>query len=470
MTTIALTGISTTYSFDPSTGQPINEEIGTATLTTIVSQDQTFEFSAAGLGLVNATGSLFKTTLSGLNGQIVDSSDPFSIDPSLKSKADLFVMRWEEDGVQKSAVMVDFSTRVALPAGSAPAAPTPTGSSQLFVLGGDALPAFADVAAYTLWAESAEKDYAGLLATPFIPGTPFDLRDIPGASISEDDVISGLILPGYIIVGDGNDFVDGEFSEEISIIGGAGNDTLEGGKFEDFLMGNADHDRLVGRGGDDTMLGGTGNDTMNGNVGDDEMFGGSGNDRMRGGAGEDSLFGNSGDDTIDGGRNHDTVDGGGGNDLLAGDHGNDVMFGQSGNDTMAGGEGRDTLNGGAGDDVLTGDAGRDRLVGNSGDDTLIGGVDNDVLRGGAGADVFVFGFGHDQDRIVDFTDNVDRLDITSGRYATVSEMLDDATEIDGDVLLLTTGTSLGSNADWVLIENITIAQLTDDIDLTSNLF
>lgn len=69
-----------------------------------------------------------------------------------------------------------------------------------------------------------------------------------------------------------------------------------------------------------------------------------------------------------------------------------------------------TLVGGAGNDVLLGGAGDDRLAGRGGDDRL---------EGGAGADVFVFDIpaGGD-DRIVDFQDGLDQIEIAAAAGAT----------------------------------------------------
>jgi len=53
------------------------------------------------------------------------------------------------------------------------------------------------------------------------------------------------------------------------IIGGAGNDTLDGADANDTLYGN---------GGNDTLYGGSGTDILNGGSGADTMAGGTGND------------------------------------------------------------------------------------------------------------------------------------------------------------------------------------------------
>jgi Ca2+-binding RTX toxin-like protein len=69
---------------------------------------------------------------------------------------------------------------------------------------------------------------------------------------------------------------------------------------------------------------------------------------------------------------------------------------------------------------LSGDAGNDRLIGGAGNDTLIGGTGNDILDGGLGNDVITTGLGRDRivlhrgqgfDRVTDFRNNQDKIDL-----------------------------------------------------------
>jgi VCBS repeat-containing protein len=69
------------------------------------------------------------------------------------------------------------------------------------------------------------------------------------------------------------------------------------------------------------------------------------------------------------------------------------------------------------DDQLTGGIGNDDLNGGAGNDTITGGIGNDLLTGGEGDDLFVFvnnDFG--QDRIDDFEDGLDLLDLSFTNY------------------------------------------------------
>lgn len=71
-----------------------------------------------------------------------------------------------------------------------------------------------------------------------------------------------------------------------------------------------------------------------------------------GGNGDDSLNGIAESDTIRGGRGADTLAGSGGDDVLSGELGQDLLQGGDGNDTLSGGEGVDNLEGGLGADTF----------------------------------------------------------------------------------------------------------------------
>lgn len=137
-------------------------------------------------------------------------------------------------------------------------------------------------------------------------------------------------------------------------------------------------------------------------------------------AGNDILAGSDAANRINAGKGHDFVSGLGGNDTLLGGDGFDRLYGGSGNDLLRGGKQHDTLLGNAGSDTLRGEAGNDRLdggaradrlFGGAGKDTLIDGSGADRLSGGAGADVFVLVQDRATDRIMDFQDGLDRIDL-----------------------------------------------------------
>lgn len=132
-------------------------------------------------------------------------------------------------------------------------------------------------------------------------------------------------------------------------------------------------------------------------------------------------------ETLSGTEGDDTIEGLGGNDLLYGLDGNDILRGGDGIDNISGGDGDDRLEGGDGIDYLYDDFGNDVVdggegddhisnTGGAGDDLLIGGSGADLLSGGTGGDLFRFfdgdsGTGTQADRITDFVNWVDKIDL-----------------------------------------------------------
>jgi Ca2+-binding RTX toxin-like protein len=144
-----------------------------------------------------------------------------------------------------------------------------------------------------------------------------------------------------------------------NVIGGAGNDSVQGDRLVNVLTGNA---------GDDILSGGDEGNAGDGEAGD-TLYGNAGNDTLSGEAGKDTLFGGADNDVLDGGADNDSLDGGTGIDTISGGDGDDTIYGQ---------EDVDTLQGDAGEDKLYGGTGNDFLVGGDGDDILDGGANNDT--------------------------------------------------------------------------------------------
>ncbi|PHZ85144.1 hypothetical protein CRD36_06945 [Paremcibacter congregatus] len=128
----------------------------------------------------------------------------------------------------------------------------------------------------------------------------------------------------------------------------------------------------------------TENLTVIGKNGNDSITTGEGNDTIKGGAGNDFLVGKGGDDIIEGEEGEDNISGGAGNDNLEGGEGNDLVFGGVGDDTIAGGFGDDLLSGGEGIDVLSGEEGDDTFIfsdrASDLEDQFLGGAGYDTLQ------------------------------------------------------------------------------------------
>jgi len=137
----------------------------------------------------------------------------------------------------------------------------------IFVIDGAPLPAITNAAEWNAF-------NGGLtgIAIPtgtYGPGTAIPLTSL-GATVGEDDIITGT---------NGRDV----------FTSGAGDDVINGLGDNDRLFGGGDNDELFGDSGKDELFGGHGNDKLFGGSGDDKLFGGHGNDELRGGNGRDIL-------------------------------------------------------------------------------------------------------------------------------------------------------------------------------------
>jgi RTX calcium-binding nonapeptide repeat (4 copies) len=143
-----------------------------------------------------------------------------------------------------------------------------------------------------------------------------------------------------------------------------------------------------------------------------------------------------------------------GDDFLTGTAGRDIISSLNGNDTILGLAGNDRLSGDAGDDRLTGGAGNDTLLGESGNDYLDGEAGNDVLTTGTGRDQVALRRRQGFDRITDFQNNQDKIDLIGIRFGqlTLQQRRDDVlVKQGGSNLLLIEDTNLRvmNRADFV---------------------
>ena len=122
------------------------------------------------------------------------------------------------------------------------------------------------------------------------------------------------------------------------------------------------------------------------------------------------------------------------NDTIYGTSGKDVIKGLAGNDRLYGGAGADVIVGGSGNDAVKGGGGNDRQYGGTGRDVLSGDAGNDVLTGGLDADTFRFRGNWGDDRITDFQNGVDRLDLRSTELS-FGELSVSQRDMDGDGLV-----------------------------------
>lgn len=245
-----------------------------------------------------------------------------------------------------------------------------------------------------------------------------------------------------------------------------------GGSGNDMIIGRGGDDQLYGMDGNDILLGGVGADALSGGAGRDRAaywtaqtgvlvdlsFAGSNTGDAAGDTfdGIEDIQGSDHGDELLGNNRANTLWGAGGEDVLIGRGGDDRLFGMEGDDVLVGGAGADQLVGGSGmdraaywtsktglvvdlanaarntgeaagdtfdaiealqgsgfNDDLSGNGAANWLYGMDGEDRLDGKAGADVLFGGAGADVFIFADAGDADRVADFEQGSDRLDLSA---------------------------------------------------------
>ena len=297
-------------------------------------------------------------------------------------------------------------------------------------------------------------------------GSRLEVRTASSELIGEGESLSTVFGPIdpisriTIIGGDGDDVLSAEgVTEDVLIIGGAGNDTItggdgndliDGGEGNDVIIGGLGNDNIVGGDGDDVITGGAGNDILTGADGNDILVGGGGTDEITGGAGIDTnsfagiglgviaTVNSAGNGTATYGAVNETFTGienltGSDNDdvLTATGAAANVLLGGAGNDILAGGGGTDIIDGGEGIDTnsfagiglgvtaainddgtgtavygainetfagienLTGSDNDDNLTGNALDNVIDGGLGNDTVTGAGGDDILLGGAGND---------------------------------------------------------------------------
>ncbi len=169
-----------------------------------------------------------------------------------------------------------------------------------------------------------------------------------------------------------------------AIVGGSGNDTINGTSDNDVIFDAGGNNTINGKGGNDTICTGSGNDKIDGGAGDDTIDAGGGNNTVDGSGGNDQITTGAGNDKIDGGAGDDTIDGGGGNNTVNGSGGNDKITTGAGNDKIDGGAGDDTIDAGGGNNTVDGSGGNDKITTGPGNDKIDGGAGFDTCKPGGG--------------------------------------------------------------------------------------
>ena len=200
---------------------------------------------------------------------------------------------------------------------------------------------------------------------------------------------------------------------------GAGRASDDGFGDEDRFTFNDDHFQLRGSNFKDTIRGSDGNDSFIGRGGDDVIDGRGGSDEVR--------FDRSGVGAVvvdlQAGTARGTWDGAAFSYRLSNIE--NVRGSRNDGDRLYGNNAENRLRGRGGDDIIEGRGGNDRLGGDAGDDILVGGPGENRYNGGDGRDTFVIGFSRDGNyqRIDDFTDGEDRIDLNAWGIPSHSDLL-----------------------------------------------
>ena len=202
---------------------------------------------------------------------------------------------------------------------------------------------------------------------------------------------------------------------------------LTGTSGNDMLQANSDENWVVdGLAGNDTITTLGGNDVITGGAGNDNISAGGGNDVIRySGTGEgfDSVNGGDGTDRIEAaakGTKIGLTSVTGVESITSNGLANVSILGSSGSDTLD--FTNVTLTGIA---SINGGAGNDTILGSAGADTIIGLAGADILSGNGGADIFDYNVathsrGTTRDRILDFEDGTDKIDLAGIDASTAS--------------------------------------------------
>ena len=290
-----------------------------------------------------------------------------------------------------------------------------------------------------------------------------------------DDVLTGDAGKNFLYGQDGNDQLFGLAGDD-KLFGGAGHDHLHGGSGAELLDGGSGFDlaRYVnsnagvtvdlttgtGSGGDaegDQLVGiehaqgSNFDDILTGDATKNFLYGQDGNDQLFGLAGDDKLFGGAGHDDLYAGSGAELLDGGTGFDLARYINSSAGVTVDLTTGTGSGGDAEgdqlvriEHVMGSNFDDVLTGDAGKNFLYGQDGNDQLFGLAGDDKLFGGAGSDTFIMASGDGADSIHDFVSGAgsdDLLDVSSFGFASLTDILNNASQVGGDVVITLDGTT-----------------------------
>lgn len=226
---------------------------------------------------------------------------------------------------------------------------------------------------------------------------------------ADEDSIRSQRSPAWLAGDAGSDTIVAE--ARATLLGGEGEDFLQGTVESNLIFGNQDADTILGGAQRrDSLYGGKGNDSigffiagggnnLNLTIVGTGFAGNEGSNWLRGDLGDDFVAGINQRDTLYGGRGNDSLRTVGSNSYVSGDLDNDTLWAVNSTSANVFGAGvifagleRITLLGGAGNDSLYGaigefGSGRNLYEGGEGNDTIFAFAAQDTARGGDGNDL-----------------------------------------------------------------------------------
>ncbi len=233
------------------------------------------------------------------------------------------------------------------------------------------------------------------------------------------DPCVGPAPPGAIVGGSGNDTINGTPGNDV-IYDLRGNNKIDGKGGDDTICTGSGNDKITAGGGNDIVIDTGGNNTIDAGAGDNEVMTRTGNDKVTTGPGNDTVSDTGGNNTIDAGAGDNRVTSGTGNDKITTGPGNDTVTDTGGNNAIeagagdnrvTSGTGNDTITTGGGNDIVSDSGGNNSVDVGGGRDTVTTGTGNDAIEGGAQDDTIDAGNGNNT---VNGSDGNDRIRTGSG--------------------------------------------------------
>lgn len=106
------------------------------------------------------------------------------------------------------------------------------------------------------------------------------------------------------------------------------------------------------------------------------------------------------------------------------------------------------------DNEITGNGGNNLLKGEGGADTIAGNRGSDKISGGEAADLFEFATGHGHDVILDFENDLDKLDLSGWKAITgINDLKSHHLDVLDD------GVKIHAGDDWIILRGVTKGEL-----------